>query len=181
MKRNNIIILVAVVLIMLGIILCTQQWLKSNQEQRAESIAQSQATSISSEPSSIPQMVEDKSTDITSTIQEEQPTSNNDTNEIQNSDGSVTADRDWNKKPDEGTPAGEDANLASGGGEMPLDESGIYHGEPEPTPAPQQPVPEQQPAPGVLPGFENAVDGGPNISEPSNFQGEWDWTQVGNM
>lgn len=113
-----------------------------------------------------------------------------DTTVIQNEDGSITAQRDWSMKKGEGDIAKDDANMASGGGDIALDENGVYHGEetqtPTATPAPQATkAPAATAAPeqpsGVLPGFENAIQGGPNIAEDSNFQGEWDWTQVGNM
>lgn len=171
-KKNFITVIIAVIVVVSGI-LFTQLWLKSNREKRAEEISQSQTESTST-PSSVPQFVESSDTSSNTT---EQPVSQTDTTEIPNSDGSITADREWNKKVDDGNIAGDDANLAGGGGEIELDENGVYHGEPAPAPAPQKPAPAPAPVPDVLPGFENAIQGGPTIMEESHDVGG-DWNKI---
>ena len=69
---------------------------------------------------------------------------------VSNEDGVVKVDRTWGSKPDGADstkdPDKADANMGSGGGEMPLDDDGVYHGEPDPAP-PVEPTPEPTPEP----------------------------------
>ena len=70
-------------------------------------------------------------------------------------DGTVVIDREWGSKPDDAdtkpAPDVPDANIASGGGDMDVDEDGVYRGDVEPTPPVEQPKPQPPVEPQPIP------------------------------
>ena len=176
-KKNVIAIAVAAVIVAAGV-LAAGAWMEHRKDQREEALAQSQVQVSEPEPTAAPEeeFVVEPTPEPVADEEElaEETSEGSDTTVVENPDGSVTADREWNKKPEDADIAQGGANLAGGGGDMPMDENGVYHGEPEPTAVPQPtvaPQPEQEQNTGRLPGFENVPDEGPSIGEESHGNG----------
>lgn len=208
MKRVNkkvVASAVGIVLLMVVSIGGVQVWMNQQKAMRADLIVAQQeekfSTSSVANSESETQYVDAPKGSTDEKVQENTP-AQGDTTVIQNEDGSITAQRDWSMKKGEGDIVKDDANMASGGGDIALDENGVYHGEeaqtptatvaptqapaPKPTAAPASqataapaPQPTQAPAntgagnTGVPPGFENAIQGGANTTENSYSDGDW--------
>lgn len=167
MKKKNVIVVAVAAMIVVAGVLATGAWVEHRKELRVESLVQSQVQASEPEPTVAP--VEEFVTEPTPAPVEqleEDADEASDTTMMENADGSVTADREWNKKPEDANIAQDGANIAGGGGDMPMDENGEYHGEPQPSVAPQpEPTvpPEWMPRPVPAVGEESHGNGSDKI------------------